>query len=74
MCDIFNSSNLDFVIHTGDITLPKSLEAFKILKIPLYGVFGNNDEEEVEFLKKVSKKYNFEFRDNPLVVGFRIDL
>ncbi len=34
----------------------------------MYGVFGNNDEEEVEFLKKISKKYNFEFRDNPLVM------
>ena len=32
ICDIFNSHNLDFVIHTGDISLPKTLYAFDKLK------------------------------------------
>ncbi len=59
---------MDFVIHTGDITLPKSLEKFKVLKAPLNGVFGNNDEGEKESLKKISNKFNFKFTDNPLVL------
>ena len=42
ICDIFNAHDLDFVIHTGDISLPKTLLAFDILKMPLMGVFGNN--------------------------------
>ena len=46
ICKIFNKLNLSLVIHTGDITLPKSLAAFSKLKMPLIGVFGNNDEFE----------------------------
>ena len=46
ICDIFNAHDLDFVIHTGDISLPKTLLAFDILKMPLMGVFGNNDQDE----------------------------
>ena len=34
------------VFHTGDISLPKSLLAFKKLNCPLIAVLGNNDIEE----------------------------
>ena len=63
ICDVFNSHNLDFVIHTGDISLPKTLEAFDMLKAPLKGVFGNNDLDEKEDLLKVCAKKNFLFKD-----------
>ena len=46
ICDIFNSEDLDLVIHTGDISLPKTLMAFEELNIPFQGVFGNNDQQE----------------------------
>ena len=53
---IFNSFNLDFVIHTGDISLPKTLLLFDKLSADLKGVFGNNDQEEKEELEvKVAK-------------------
>ena len=44
---------LDFVVHTGDITLPKSLSIFSELHMPLYGRYGNNDQEEIIELSEV---------------------
>ena len=63
ICDIFNSWNLDFVIHTGDISLPKTLYPFDLLNAPLKGVFGNNDESEKDDLLKVCKQKDFLFQD-----------
>ena len=63
ICEIFNKSSLDFVIHTGDITLPKSLIEFKQLEIPLIGIFGNNDQGDKSELQKVCSDLNFEFDD-----------
>ena len=63
ICDIFNSHNLDLVIHTGDISLPKTLYAFDELKAPLKGVFGNNDQDEKEDLLKVCKEKGFLFEE-----------
>ncbi len=63
ICDIFNSHNLDFVIHTGDISLPKTLYAFDKLNVPLKGVFGNNDQDEKEDLLRVCKEKSFLFQD-----------
>ena len=65
--DIFNSNNVDKVIHTGDITQAKSLEKFSRLNSPLYGVFGNNDLQE-EGLKEISDKEGFSFKDPPFTI------
>ena len=65
ICDLFNQANPSLVIHTGDITLPKSLAAFSKLKMPLIGVFGNNDEFEREGLIEEAKKFNCDFFDEP---------
>ena len=63
ICDIFNSNDLDFVIHTGDISLPKTLKVFELLKMPLKGVFGNNDQDEKHDLLKVCEEKKFLFKD-----------
>ena len=63
ICDIFNSHDLDFVIHTGDISLPKTLLAFDILKMPLMGVFGNNDQDEKDHLLKICNQKGFLFEE-----------
>jgi putative phosphoesterase len=63
ICDIFNAHDLDYVIHTGDITLPKTLSLFDSLNVPLKGVFGNNDQDEKEDLLKVCREKNFLFKD-----------
>ena len=65
ICDLFNKANPSLVIHTGDIALPKSLAAFSNLKMPLIGVFGNNDEFEKEGLLEETKKFNCSFFEEP---------
>ena len=64
ICAIFNQEKVDFVVHTGDITLPKSLEAFSMLDMPLKGVFGNNDQGELKGLNEVCKSYKFDFSNS----------
>lgn len=68
ICSIFNELEVSQVIHTGDITLPKSLFAFSDLNMPLIGVFGNNDEGEKKDLIVESKKYNFKLHEEPLFI------
>ena len=62
---LFNSENLDLVIHTGDITKAETLRKFSNLNCPLKGVFGNNDRLE-QGLEEVCNQYKFVFRDPPL--------
>ena len=61
--ELFNKSGVERVIHTGDITQPKTLEIFSELESPLYGVFGNNDLGELEELKASASKNSFHFAD-----------
>ena len=68
ICNLFNLANPSLVIHTGDVTLPKSLSAFSTLKMPLIGVFGNNDELEKEGLLIEAKKFNCKFFEEPHMI------
>ena len=65
ICSIFNENRTDLVFHTGDISLPKSLLAFKDLKCPLKAVFGNNDIGEKEGLIEASKNFECEIVSEP---------
>ena len=65
ICDLFNQADPSLVIHTGDITLPKSLAAFANLKMPLIGVFGNNDKFEKKGLMEEAKKFDCSFYEEP---------
>jgi len=71
ICTIFNKNGTDIVFHTGDITLPKSLLAFKNLNCPLVAVFGNNDIEERDGLEEISKKFNCNLYDEPFFVQIK---
>jgi putative phosphoesterase len=62
---LFNQAKPSLVIHTGDITLPKSLAAFANLKMPLIGVFGNNDKFEKKGLMEEAKKFDCSFYEEP---------
>ena len=62
---IFNSRKVDLVIHTGDISQPKTLERFSRLNCDLYGVYGNNDLEE-KGLQETAKANGFKFQLPPL--------
>ena len=64
---IFNEAGVDAVVHTGDITQAKTLAVFAALDAPLYGVFGNNDQER-EALETTAQEFGFQFQDTPFEV------
>ena len=55
---LFNTKRVCTVIHTGDITNANSLDKFSLLDSKLYGVYGNNDRNELG-LTEIAKKNNF---------------
>ena len=65
ICEIFNEKKVDLVIHTGDVTLPKSLKVFKKLNCKLLGVFGNNDIEEKNDLLEASNEFQCNLYEEP---------
>lgn len=68
ICSIFNENRVDIVFHTGDISLPKSLLAFKDLKCPLKVVLGNNDIEEEKDLIEAAKRWECKIFYEPLTL------
>jgi uncharacterized protein len=62
--ELFHAADVERVIHTGDITQPKTLAAFSALRIPLCGVYGNNDLER-EGLEQAARQYGMTLRDPP---------
>ncbi len=65
--ELFNAAGVERVIHTGDITQAKTLDVFASLAMPLYGVYGNNDQERDSLLSAVDR-HGFEFREPPFVL------
>lgn len=62
--ELFNAAAVERVIHTGDITQAKTLDVFAHLDAPLYGVFGNNDQER-DSLQGAIDGHGFAFREPP---------
>jgi len=44
--ELFDAARVERVVHTGDITQPKTLELLARTAAPLVGVYGNNDERD----------------------------
>jgi len=63
--EIFNHSGVERVVHTGDITRASTLEALSGLRMPLMGVFGNNDVER-DSLLGAARQFGMELVDPPL--------
>ena len=63
---IFNEEKVEKVVHTGDITQSKTVKAFSELKMPLYGVYGNNDLE-LESLTESVANLGFHFIQPPFI-------
>ncbi len=64
--ELFNDSGVARVIHTGDISQPKTLEVFANLKVPMWGVYGNNDVGERDALESAASILGFQFFEAPL--------
>ena len=67
--ELFNEAAIDLVVHTGDITQAKTLELFSLLAMPLFGVFGNNDQER-NALETAAADFDFHFQDPPFEVAW----
>lgn len=61
--ELFDTARVDRVVHTGDITNARTLEAFAGLEAPLVGVFGNNDEREP--LRAVARAAGIQLHEPP---------
>ena len=68
ICDIFNENATDLVLHSGDISLPKSLLAFNRLNCSLISVLGNNDIEEEKSLREAAKKFDCKIYNEPFSI------
>ena len=66
--ELFNASGVERVIHTGDITQAKTLDVFAHLEMPMYGVYGNNDEGERASLEAAVAANGFVFQEPPFVL------
>ena len=62
--ELFNESNVDRVVHTGDITQPKTLDVLAGIDAPIVGVFGNNDHRES--LREAADRLGIELFEPPL--------
>ncbi len=65
--DLFNEARIDRVVHTGDITQAKVLHALAGLEAPLYGVYGNNDQERAS-LEEAAERHGITLVDPPMRV------
>ena len=66
--DLFNDAGVERVIHTGDISQPKTLDILSGLNAPLVGVYGNNDIGELATLDVRARELGFEFVHPPLML------
>ena len=65
--ELFNDAKVERVIHTGDITQAKTIDVFAQLTMPMYGVYGNNDQERDALVAAVDR-HGFIFQDPPFVL------
>jgi len=67
LIELFNDADVDRVVHTGDITQAKVLAAMSELEAPLFGVYGNNDQER-DALVASAEEHGHVFVDPPLEI------
>jgi uncharacterized protein len=66
--EILNAAGVERVVHTGDITQPKTLEVLARLAAPLHAILGNNDAGEREGLEAAGAHLGIELAGPALEV------
>lgn len=66
IAEIFELSGVERIVHTGDITQPKVLDALAHLPAEIHGVYGNNDIGERNELSRAAIRHKMSFHDGPL--------
>ncbi len=78
--EFFNREGIELLIHAGDFVAPFTEKPFSALKIPLVGVFGNNDGDKLLLREKYREKrvgeiyedpYDFELNAKKIIVTHR---
>lgn len=66
--EYFNREQVELVIHCGDWTSPFSLIHYAKLRVPIYGIFGNNDGDKFRHIQ-YAKEFgiNIDYEDRLLV-------
>jgi putative phosphoesterase len=65
---LFEAARVERIVHTGDITQPAVLERLSRLRVPLLGVFGNNDWSERTQLRRHANRFGMELCDPPRTI------
>lgn len=60
--ELLNDADVERVVHTGDVSQAKTLDALAALKAPLFGVWGNNDRER-DPLDRACTRHGFDFAE-----------
>jgi len=63
--ELLNGAGVERIVHTGDITQAKTLDALAALRAPLVGVYGNNDVER-EALGAAAARHGFALAESGL--------
>lgn len=64
--ELLNHAGVERVVHTGDITQPKTLELLARLHAPLHAVLGNNDLGERPALERAAVRLGIALTEPPL--------
>ena len=63
--ELLNGAGVERVVHTGDITQPKTLDVLAGLHAPLVAVYGNNDQER-DALARAARRHRMTLAEPPL--------
>jgi putative phosphoesterase len=66
---LFHEARVERVVHTGDITQPKTLAAFSALEVPLVAVYGNNDRGQPG-LEDAARRHGIDLCEPPLELAW----
>ncbi len=74
--NVFNSENVELILHAGDIISPIMCSAFKLSRSKMIFVYGNNDGEKILLKQKIEElgfsiftgKYEFEFSGKKIIL------
>jgi len=66
---LFHEARVERVVHTGDITQPKTLDAFAALEVPIVAVYGNNDQERPG-LEAAARRHGIALCEPPLELAW----
>jgi len=63
--ELFKHEGIELLVHAGDFVAPFTEKPFRTLKVPLIGVFGNNDGDKLLLREMYREKGVGEIHEDP---------